>query len=95
MLAGKKEPCANLAQGQGKSRAKVAKAARASARDALDSYVPKSFRNKHTLRMASLGPMIESDRAPFGHFTANRLMAIVGHALLSNSTHGGDCPESS
>ena len=38
--------------------------------------------------------MIESDKIPFGERTAQRLMEIAGHSLLSNATHGSHLPSS-
>jgi len=49
---------------------------------------------KHTLPHGDFGPMIESDKVPFGWSAANQLMAIAGHSLLANSNHGKNLPSS-
>ncbi len=49
---------------------------------------------KHALPHGEFGPMIESDRVPFGERTARRLMAIAGHLLLADRTHASDLPPS-
>ena len=49
---------------------------------------------KHALPHGEFGPMVESDRVPFGLGTAQRLMAIAGHSLLSNTAHAPYLPSS-
>ena len=47
---------------------------------------------KAALDHGEFGPMVKSDKVLFGWFTANRLMAIAEHSILSNSTHGRNLP---
>ena len=49
---------------------------------------------KHTLPHGEFGPMIESEKVPFGWRATQHLMAIAGHSLLSNANHGAHLPSS-
>ena len=47
---------------------------------------------KAALPHGEFGPMVNGDQIPFGWNTANRLMAIAGHSILSNSDHDQNLP---
>lgn len=47
---------------------------------------------KHALPHGEFGRMVESDRVAFEMRTAQRLMAIAEHSLLSNTAHGSHLP---
>ena len=49
---------------------------------------------KHALPHGEFGPMIEGERVPFGWRTAQQLMAIAEHSLLSNTKHASHLPPS-
>ena len=49
---------------------------------------------KAALSHGEFGPMIESDEVPFGLRTAQSLMAIAEHSILSNTNHGSLLPPS-
>ena len=49
---------------------------------------------KEALPHGEFGPMIESDRVPFSSRTAQRLMEIAEHSLLSNATRASHLPPS-
>ena len=42
---------------------------------------------KAALLHGEFGPMVDGDRIPFGWNTANRLMAIANHSILSKAAH--------
>ena len=52
------------------------------------------WRAKATLPHGDFGPMVESNKVPFEMRTAQRLMAIAEHSILSNTTHVSHLPVS-